>query len=114
MSKSLGNLYEDRVSKYLTKKGFDIVARNYHSRFGEIDIIASKGNKLVVIEVKGGKDIKKLSQRVDCKKLKRIVLTFQDWLDKNCLYADFEQIFIAALVEGEKITFRRIYLEDCF
>lgn len=47
-----GKIGEDLAEKYLVGKDYYILARNYHSRFGEIDIIASDGNSLVFVEVK--------------------------------------------------------------
>jgi len=114
MSKFLGDLYEERVVQYLYQKGFKIIERNFHSKFGEIDIIATKKGKLLIIEVKGGKNFENLSYRVDCQKLKRIFLTFKRWIGLNPDYGDYEQVFLTALVGSKRISFRRIYLEDCF
>ena len=43
---------ETIATKYLVKKGYDIVALNYKSRFGEIDIIAQRDDEIVFVEVK--------------------------------------------------------------
>lgn len=43
---------EDLATAYLIKKGYRILKRNFHSRFGEIDIIATDKNTLIFIEVK--------------------------------------------------------------
>ncbi|GAA5030092.1 YraN family protein [Microbacterium fluvii] len=48
----LGRAGEDRAADHLRSIGFDIVARNWRCRLGEIDIIALDGDDLVVIEVK--------------------------------------------------------------
>lgn len=40
------------ASKFLERKGFEIVERNYLKRFGEIDIICEKGGILHFVEVK--------------------------------------------------------------
>ncbi len=37
-----GILGEDKACKFLKKQGFEILKRNFHSKFGEIDIIAKK------------------------------------------------------------------------
>lgn len=50
--KSLGNLGENLALKHLKSKAYRILARNFRSKFGEIDIIAIHENDLVFIEVK--------------------------------------------------------------
>ncbi len=47
-----GILGEDKACKFLKKQGFEILKRNFHSKFGEIDIIAKKDEILHFIEVK--------------------------------------------------------------
>lgn len=51
-TKSRGSQGEDIASSFLTSKGYKIIARNFHSRFGEIDIIAIHNQILVFVEVK--------------------------------------------------------------
>ena len=47
-----GRFGEKCVAKLLQKKGFTVVAANWHCRYGEIDIIAAKSGVTVFIEVK--------------------------------------------------------------
>ena len=47
-----GKLGEDFTADYLVKNGYDIITRNYRKPCGEIDIVASKGDILVFVEVK--------------------------------------------------------------
>lgn len=47
-----GEAGELSAINYIKEKGYTIVERNYHSRYGEIDIIAKKDNVYVFIEVK--------------------------------------------------------------
>ena len=47
-----GELGENIACKFLVKQGFAIVERNYTKKWGEIDIIAKKEEKLYFIEVK--------------------------------------------------------------
>ncbi len=51
-NKRLGKRGENKAAKYLKKCGYKIVARNFKNPFGEIDIIAKKGDILAFIEVK--------------------------------------------------------------
>lgn len=43
---------EDLAVNYLRKHGYTIIERNFRKGYGEIDIIATKNNTLVFIEVK--------------------------------------------------------------
>ncbi|MCX6751884.1 MAG: YraN family protein [Candidatus Nomurabacteria bacterium] len=47
-----GEIGENIAVKFLMKHGFLILDRNYTKKWGEIDIIAEKENKLYFIEVK--------------------------------------------------------------
>ncbi len=50
--KLLGYLGETKACKYLKKHGYKILIRNYVTPFGEADIVASKDEEIVFIEVK--------------------------------------------------------------
>ena len=43
---------EALASRYLQGKGFDVLERNYRTRYGEIDLVARCGGTLVFVEVK--------------------------------------------------------------
>lgn len=48
----VGTTYEELAAKYLERRGYQILERNYRCRLGEIDLIAREGNTLVFLEVK--------------------------------------------------------------
>ncbi len=48
----LGAWGEAKAAEYLRKNGYKILASRFQCRFGEIDLIAQKGNTLVFVEVK--------------------------------------------------------------
>jgi putative endonuclease len=50
--RKIGDLGENIACKFLVKRGFEIVEQNYNKKWGEIDIIARKNQKLHFIEVK--------------------------------------------------------------
>lgn len=54
--RQIGMACEKHASKYLEDSGYEIVDRNYHSRYGEIDIIATKDRNLIFVEVKARLD----------------------------------------------------------
>ncbi|CDZ24253.1 hypothetical protein CCDG5_1136 [[Clostridium] cellulosi] len=49
---SSGKIGEDAAAEFLTDKGWNIIERNYHTRQGEIDIIATFGGYIIFVEVK--------------------------------------------------------------
>ncbi len=48
----LGKSAEDTACRFLKKKGYSILARNYRNRQGEIDIVASERKTICFVEVK--------------------------------------------------------------
>jgi putative endonuclease len=53
---TLGGWGENTAEKYLKKKGYVIIERNFRCKLGEIDIIALDGKDLVFVEVKTRKN----------------------------------------------------------
>lgn len=52
MKYDTGKAGEEYAARQLKRMGYRIITRNYHSRFGEIDIIAEKCPYIVFVEVK--------------------------------------------------------------
>ncbi|MCX8084299.1 MAG: YraN family protein [Calditerrivibrio sp.] len=75
--KTIGQEGEDTACTYLEDKGFKILHRNFRCRFGEIDIIAQKGNIIVFVEVKkrGSYRFGKGYEAVSQKKIEKIIKT---------------------------------------
>ena len=51
-TQNIGEKGEDYTVKFLEKKKYNILERNYRKRYGEIDIIAENKNYIVFVEVK--------------------------------------------------------------
>lgn len=51
-TQQIGQLGEDLAVRFLKKNGYLITERNYTVKYGEIDIIAQKGEKIYFFEVK--------------------------------------------------------------
>lgn len=64
---------EDKAAKYLRKNGFKVLKRNFHSKYGEIDIIASKAKILHFIEVKSTKGDYEVAYRLTPKKYEKLL-----------------------------------------
>ena len=72
-----GEIGENAVASYLEEQGYDIIGQNYHSRYGEIDIIAEQGNIIAFVEVKarGPKSKCAPAEAVTLAKQKKILQT---------------------------------------
>ena len=48
----LGQQGEQVAAEHLERLGYEIIARNHRTRFGEIDLVAADSDTLVIVEVK--------------------------------------------------------------
>lgn len=81
---------ENRAVKFLKKQGFEILDRNFHSKFGEIDIIASKNNILHFIEVKSTQNDYETAYRLTKSKFEKLIKTINFYLLHKGLNSDFQ------------------------
>ena len=49
---ALGRRGEDLAESFLRARGYEILARNYRTPVGEVDIVARQGETLIFVEVK--------------------------------------------------------------
>lgn len=103
--RSIGAEQETKVQEYLQTLGYEIVARNFYTKHGEIDLIAKKDGYLVFIEVKYRADGRfgAPEEAVDFRKQKRIIAAAQYYLYKNLISFDTPCRFDVAGVVGEEI-----------
>ena len=117
-SKIAGAWGEAAAAEFLRKKRYRIVAVSYHSRFGEIDLIAENWTNIVFVEVKLRKssDFAAAREYVDRNKQDRVRVTASVYLSQNPtkLQPRFDVIEIYApdgpLTKDPVIT----HLEDAF
>ena len=50
--RQIGSEQENKAAQYLEEQGYKIEARNYWTRFAELDIVAREGDYLCFVEVK--------------------------------------------------------------
>jgi putative endonuclease len=105
MSRSKGDIAEERACRYLRQNGFDIIDRNVYSRFGEIDIIALKNETLHFVEVKSGIDYEKAIQNITPTKLQRFLLTVQTYLQKH-------QLDLPYSIDALSVTPEKVYMVE--
>ncbi|GAB6065928.1 YraN family protein [Aquifex pyrophilus] len=70
-----GKVFEELAVEYLSERGYKILERNLRSPYGEIDILAQKDGRKVIIEVKGGNTYFP-AEKLTKEKVKRLLKTF--------------------------------------
>ena len=80
-----GTIAEEKTAVYLRKKGYYIAKRNFHSRYGEIDVIAENEDTVLFVEVKLRTQDSLVSglEAVDKFKRERIIKTAMDYIKKS-------------------------------
>lgn len=78
----LGTKGENLAVKYLKRRGYKILTRNYVTPFGEVDVIAEKGDCVVFAEVKTRTEADDImpSQSVGAEKRRKYILCAKYWL----------------------------------
>jgi putative endonuclease len=96
----MGREGEDRAAETLIRGGMQIIARNFRSRTGEIDLIALDGETIVFVEVKtwSAYGLEDLQYGISEKKQRRIIETAKYFLSVhrkyNCMAIRFDVVFI--------------------
>ena len=101
MSRAKGDKAESKAVGFLQKEGFVIIETNFYSRFGEIDIIASKESVVHFVEVKSGLDYESAVNNITSVKLQKLLKTAQVYLKKNAL--DMDDTFDAVIVTPDDV-----------
>ncbi|MFA6410155.1 MAG: YraN family protein [Candidatus Buchananbacteria bacterium] len=81
ITKQLGKIGEGIAAKYLQQKGYEILAKNFLVRQGEIDLICAKKKVTIFVEVKtrSNQNFGFPEAAVNQKKIERIILASQNY-----------------------------------
>ncbi len=101
MSRAKGDEAESAAALFLRRRGFSIVDVNVHSRFGEIDIIASKEKVLHFVEVKSAPTYEQAVHNITPSKLAKIIKTSEIYMKKQGYAGDFT--YDAVIVTPQQI-----------
>jgi len=117
-TKLLGSFGEAQTAEYLRKCGCRILAMNYRTRFGEVDVIAADRRYLRFVEVKLRKNSRYGQARefVTKSKQTKIISAAQSWLQLHPtkLQPRFDVMEIYAPDGADISTIELNYLENAF
>jgi putative endonuclease len=105
----LGQRGEDAAAEALRARGYDILARRYRTRRGEVDIIARQGRTVVFVEVKTRVDERfgGGAAAVTRTKQRRMALVALDYLARHALTASpcrFDVVVVTPLAPQDVVA----------
>ena len=108
-----GDAAEERAARFLAGRGLQLIARNYRTRQGEIDLIARDGAVLVFVEVRmrSASRFGDGAETVDWRKQRRIVAAARHYLMR--LGHEPPCRFDVVSLEGDAPTWIRGAFECC-
>ncbi len=114
--KEVGDFGENFSQSYLIKNGYEIIERNYRTKFGEIDIIAKKDNIVHFIEVKTRNSHTKSAPRfaVNNEKQKKITNTACIYLKKIKPTPHISFDVIEVITDNEKDVTHINHIKNAF
>lgn len=106
-----GAVWEEKARAYLCSLGYEILAHNFYTHFGEIDIVAKDGDMLVFVEVKYRADTGRgyPQEAVNARKQQRIRKSAEYYLFRHG-YADCPCRFDVIAILGNELT----HIKDAF
>lgn len=104
---TIGKIGESAIAKYLQERGFQILARNWRIKDGEIDLIAkSPAGKIHFVEVKTRSSLAfghplEAIDRTKAHRLQKLALA---WLVTNHHFGGEYQVDVAAVTLSKSLT----------
>ena len=114
--RSLGNDFEEAACRFLSQKGYKIVDRNVRLGRKEIDIVATYGDTIVFVEVKGRLSARfgRASESVDLRKQERILQVARYYLEKNGMWDRNVRFDVVCLESNQSGDFEISHIENAF
>ena len=99
----IGNQAEEVTAKYLISNGHRIIARNFKTRYAEIDVISVKGDKILFTEVKYRKnaDFGGGLAAITPEKVKKMEIGARVYLEYYPQYKKLQPVLAVANVSGD-------------
>jgi len=114
--KTFGRKGEDLALAHLMSLGYNIIAQNYFSSYGEIDIIAKHKNLLIFVEVKSrSSSFEAAFSSVSVSKQKKLAKTAMQFLSRNKIYEEmFTRFDVIAVVKTKSGEYKLKHMQDAF
>lgn len=114
--RSTGNVFEDRAFATLQGAGLRPLARNYYTRYGELDLVMLDRQVIVFVEVRYRKSAHCGSalDSVTASKRRKLILAARRWLASSPKHAHRACRFDVVSYEGPPEQVSMVWLRDAF
>lgn len=104
-NKQTGYEAEDKAKEYLENLGYTVIDSNWHNKWAEIDIIATKDNTVYFVEVKYRKNSSQGfgMDYITPKKVKQMSFAAEMWVSDNRWNGQYQLSAIS--IDDSEITF---------
>ena len=111
---ALGKAGEDAVAAYLERNGYEIRDRNWRKNHLELDIVATKDNELIIVEVKTRSNTEYVEPQdaVNWQKVRRIVIAADAYIKHFCI--DMPVRFDIITAVGDIRAFKTEHIKEAF
>lgn len=113
---SFGKSSENEAVKYLREQGYKILATNYKSRLGEIDIVAKEGRVVCFVEVKSRSSLAFGSPKeaINKRKQRKISQSAVIYLKEKCRLEQSCRFDVLAITRDEQGQAQFELVKDAF
>ncbi len=110
-----GAIAERYAANFLRRKKYQLIEYNYSTRFGEIDLIFTKGKYIIFVEVKSRDEnaIAEPKEFVDSSKQKKIIATSQLYMSTHSVELQPRFDIIEVICSNDEILYAK-HLENAF
>ncbi len=114
--RAAGDSFEQRACAELERAGLKLLARNYTTRHGELDLVMRDGDSVVFVEVRYRKSASHgdAAASVTIGKQTKLVLAAQHWLAVHPQYARHTCRFDVVSYDGPADAIRHAWLRGAF
>lgn len=115
--RQLGDKWEARTQRYLQRHGLACIAKNFHSRFGEIDLVMLDEDTLVFVEVRyrGAGSRINAALSVDRKKQQKLQMAALYFISRHPQWGNTTMRFdVVAIDQHEGQAPRPRWIKDAF
>lgn len=112
----VGDAFEERACAKLLEAGLTLVARNWHTRYGELDLVMREGNTLVFVEVRYRADASfgGAAASITARKRTRLIRAANGFLGRHAQYAQCACRFDVVTFEGDREDPRGVWKKAAF